>query len=276
MYRALWDPAAGWRIRVSQLKGLDQTGHFGSDGCDLIVSTIEECALPEPMRMIELGSGFGGALRYVVDRLGGSRRVGLAVGLELIQDHCRLAERLNRTFDAGGLLPMICTSVDAPGIVSAAFDVVFSTGAMSHFDTASAVIGEAYRMLRPGGVLTFTEEVSVMGEAGEPSSAFQSLHPSSVFGRTTKAQRLDQLMSAGFVDVTVAEIGAWAAAVLRRRLFALRVQRPAVERFYGEDEARRIVDTLAAVRQEIVEDRLRPIHVMARRQGDAVVDRMSD
>jgi cyclopropane fatty-acyl-phospholipid synthase-like methyltransferase len=211
------------------------------------------------LRLAEFGSGLGGVLRYVRDALDARDiPVDLAVGCDLVVEHCRLAREigLSRCFPVG-------TSVSQVGIRSATLDVVFATGAVSHFADMAATLAEAHRILRPGGLLTFTEEVSLVGPAGEPSVEFRDLHPPDVFATATPHQRRTQLADAGFVEVAMRDLGEWAATLLRRRLLALRVQRAAVGQVYGVDETARIVATLAAARAEIVAGRLAPAHVVA-------------
>jgi hypothetical protein len=76
-------------------------------------------------------------------------------------------------------------------------------------------------------------------------------------------ERRGQLDAAGFVDVVVRDLSEWAAALLRRRLLALRVQRDVVAEIYGAEETARIADTLTVARTEISQGRLWPAHVTA-------------
>lgn len=265
LYQALWDwPAASESIAASGLQGLDLLGHFGAAGCDLVLEAITEHAQRGPLRLAELGSGLGGVLRTLLPRLSERVPVELAIGVELVEEHCRLARHIDQATGAQPWFP-VCTSVEAAGLRDASFDVVFATGAASHFPDMATVLREAHRLLRPGGLLTFTEEVSLLGPAGEPSEGFRALHPPEVFATATWDQRRAQLEDAGFVDVAMRDLGAWAASLLRRRLLALRVNRRAVAGVYGEAETQRIADTLEAAREETAKGRLAPAHVTARR-----------
>lgn len=263
LYQALWDwPAAEQAITRTRLRGIDLLGHFGAPGCDLIVDAIVERAGGGPLRLAELGSGLGGVLRHLLGALDGRVPVAFAVGCELVAEHCRLASQI------GGDAPgppswMICTSVARPGIRRNALDVVFASGAASHFADMAGTLHEAHRVLRPGGLLTFTEEVSLAGPAGEPSPAFRAVHPPDVFTTATWPQRRAQLEAAGFVDIDMRDLSDWAATLLHRRLLALRMQRRAVAEVYGEPATQRIVDTLTAAREEITRGRLAPAHVIA-------------
>lgn len=266
LYQALWDwPAAEEAIGRTRLRGMDLLGHFGAPGCDLILDVIAENAPDRPLRLAEFGSGIGGVLRYVLGALTRERgvRVDFAVGCELVAEHCRLARDIGLdTVDQPRCFP-VRTSVAEVGIAPMALDVVFATGAVSHFADMAATIAEAHRILRPGGLLTFTEEVSLAGPAGEPSAEFRALHPPEVFALATIAERRAQLDEAGFVDVVVRDLSEWAATLLHRRLLALRVQRAVVAEIYGAEETARIADTLTVARTEISQGRLMPAHVTA-------------
>jgi SAM-dependent methyltransferase len=261
LYHALWnwpetrEPATG-----SHLRGVDMLGHFGAPGCDLILDSIVAYAPSAPVRLAEIGSGMGGVLRYLIPELAGQVPVALAVGCELVEEHCRLAMGMGAPAGGQPVLP-VCTSAQRMGIRTGALDVAFASGAASHFRDMGAVLTEAHRVLRPAGLLTFTEEVSLF--TAEPSAEFRRLHPPAVFASATWEQRRAQLGAAGFTGIVMRDLSEWAATLLHRRLLALRVQRRAVAAVYGEAEAQRIADTLAAARAEILAGRLRPAHVTA-------------
>lgn len=265
LYQALWDwPATERTIGRARLRGMDLLGHFGAAGCDLILDAIAGHAPDRPLRLAELGSGIGGVLRYVLPALTRERDVPVefAVGCELVAEHGRLATEIGETA-AGPPCFHIGTSVSSIGLRPGVFDVVFATGSVSHFADMAATLGEAHRILRPGGLLTCTEEVSLIGPNGPPSAEFRALHPSGVFAMATVDERRAQLAGTGFVDVVVRDLSEWAATLLHRRLLALRVQRAAVAAVYGTAEARRIADTLAVARAEIMNGNLVPAHIIA-------------
>lgn len=261
LYQALWDwQAASAAIERGQLRGMDLLGHFGTAGCDLVVAAIEQHRVGRPMRLVELGSGLGGVQRYVLSALA-QRHVDVesAVGCELVVDHCVQAARI----PGGPAWSPVATSVAALGLGSRTVDVVFATGSASHFTDMAATVREAHRILRPGGLLTFTEEVSLAGPAGEPSDEFRTLHPPDVFGTATPDDRRAQLAAAGFHRVELRDLSEWAADLLRKRLLALRVRRAAVAEVYGAEQTATIVATLTAAREEIVHGRLMPAQVVA-------------
>lgn len=268
LYHALWEGhpprEAPGEVRLSDgfsLRGLDQFGHFGSAGCDLLVESIAG-AVAGPVRVLEFGCGIGGALRHMVSALGARGvAVDLAAGLDAVHRHCAQMRAL------GPGQPVVCTSVDAVGLRATSFDVVFMSGSASHFAGMATALAEAARVLRPGGLLTFTEEVSLI--AGSPSRRFRQLHPPTVFAAATPDERLAQLHAAGFTGVELRDLRDWALSTLRKRLLAMRLYRPALDSFYGTTETQRIVDTVTSAREEIDAGRIIPAHIVARAPGDA-------
>lgn len=270
LYQALWDEAAAAdAVTAGGMTGLDQMGHFGTAGCDLIAERLAERLAGrlagQPVTLLELGSGFGGALRYVLGKLDGTLDVRLAIGADLILQHCRVMAAMGSSAPGQAAGTAVCTSVSALGLRSETFDAVFGTGSVSHFPDMKQTLAEAFRVLRPGGLLTFVEEVSLV--AGPVSDAFRAYHPPGVFFEASLAERQSQLASCGFCDIEVADLSGWAAALLHKRLLALRVYRQNVDRAYGQEQAAEIAGTLSAARSEIAAGNITPVHVTARRPG---------
>ncbi|MFI0773152.1 class I SAM-dependent methyltransferase [Streptomyces sp. NPDC021212] len=253
----------------SGLLGLDQMGHFGPQGCDLVVDTVVATADGGPggdgVDLCELGSGFGGALRYTVDRLS-SRQVTVrhAYGVDLVAEHCAVSRRISRAQGREGMTE-ICASATAVPLPDASLDVVVVTGSMPHFPRPGDVLREAARLLRPGGLLVLTEEVSLTPGGGTPSAAFRVTHPSEVFFTTPLADRVRQLDQAGFADVARRDLTEWAVTLLAERLKVIRIFRGSVAAIYGSASVDLIRDTLMAARDEYLAGRLLPALFTARR-----------
>ncbi|MFE7812866.1 class I SAM-dependent methyltransferase [Streptomyces sp. NPDC057433] len=249
------------------LLGLDQMGHFGPQGCDRVAAAV--LAAPggsvNAVEVCELGSGFGGALRYIVDRLtAGGLEVRRSYGVDLVAEHCSVSAAISR---AQGRVTMteICASATEVPLPDAAVDTVWITGSMPHFPDPGSVLSEASRLLRRGGRLVLVEEVSLTPDRGQPSEAFRLVHPREVFFTTPLSDRLDQFTRAGFVDVQRHDLTAWAAALLADRLKVVRIFRGSIVGIYGSVAVDLIRDTLTAARDEYLAGRLLPTLFTARR-----------
>lgn len=263
-WEALWEKLVdltGSRS-VDGLLGMDQMGHFGPHGCDRVVDAVIRRARGRPARLCELGSGFGGALRHVLHRLPG---VDVALGVELVLDHCRVGRRIGRSL--GSRAGAVCGSVTALPVRSGSLDVVFAAGSVPHFADMAGALREAHRALRPGGLVVFTEEVSLVRAGAAVSERFRRSHPEGVFFLSSPDRRLRQLADAGFRDVELEDLTIWACDLLRDRVRAARLLRGTTEWVLGEAETARAIETLEAARAEFERGALQPALVSAVRPG---------
>ena len=248
---------------VAGMLGLDQISHFGPTGCDLIADQLR----PPLDLLVELGSGYGGALRYIVDRLsrtGGGVRI--AVGVDIVTRHSRVAQRMTESLGLSGHLA-VCASAEAVPLPTGSADAVVVSGSMPHFARPGRVLREAARLLRPAGRLVLTEEVSLLTAGKEVSPAFRATHPEGVFYLSSPADRLRQCTAAGFVDVQFRDLTEWAIKLFDERLKVIKIFRGTVERLFGATEAEVIVTTLLAARAEFEQRVLQPALITARRPG---------
>lgn len=246
------------------LLGLDQMGHFGPQGCDLVTAAVRTVYPSSTVTAAELGSGFGGALRHLADGLAAGGGVARMYGVDLIPEHCAVSRRITAAQGRADVTEICADARDVP-LADRALDVVVVTGSMPHFPRSEAVLREAFRLLRPGGLFVATEEVSLAPAGRRPSRAFHETHPPGVFFVTSLPDRLRQLRTAGFEDVLREDLREWALALLADRLKVLRVFRGSVANIYGEGPVDRIRHTLSAARDEFAAGRLLPCLLTARR-----------
>lgn len=279
LFRAVrdWDTASSviseWLVDQTPagIVGLDQQGHFGPTGCDLLVDQIARDFPDGVGLLLELGSGLGGALRYTCDQL---RRRGVPVaeglGVELVAEQCRASEKIARSVGVPGC-HAVCASADRLPLDDGTVDAIMVTGSMPHFATPARVLAEAARVLRPTGTLVVTEEVSIVTPGRAVSAEFRELHPEGVFFLSSERDRREELEAAGLTGVQMIDLSAWAHQLLGERLKAMRLLGGMVASFFGPDETARITRTLAAARAEYSAGNLVPMLVCARpervRQG---------
>ncbi|MFE1802431.1 class I SAM-dependent methyltransferase [Streptomyces sp. NPDC059517] len=255
--------------RPSGLLGLDQMGHFGPHGCDLVAEVVREAFPRRVPALCELGSGFGGALRHTVDRLAAHGvDVGRAYGVDLVPEHCAVSRRISARQGRAAAVTEICASATDVPLPDGSLDVVAVTGSMPHFPRPGEVLGEAARLLRTGGLLVLTEEVSLTRGRRGPGPAFREWHPPGVFFTTPVDERLEQLRRAGFVGTTERPLRQWAIALLEERLKVVSIFRGSADGIFGERSVESIRATLGTARNEFRAGRIVPMLLSARRAAD--------
>ncbi len=243
--------------------GLDQLGLFGPRGVTLVAERLVATTDRPPATIVELGSGFGGAIRQVGRELRTrGMRPGL-IGLEMVPEHCQLAAFIGRRL-SDNTASIVQADVRCLPLRSASVDAVFAVGSVSHFASVGEVLAESRRVLRPGGVLAMTEEVSIRPrDAPVPGDAFTSHHP---FVRATSPeQRRSEVEAAGLAIESFESLASWAGPLLRQRVQMLRFLSDCAAQMYGAAECERIIGTLTSAADEYEQGSIQPILVVARR-----------
>jgi len=241
------------------LMGFDQMGHFGPTGCALVAEQFERMARTD-LALCEIGSGFGGVIRQLARTLERAGRRCRAVGVELVESNCRIAEGIRDRIGSGE--EVVCADARALPFPGASFDGVVICGSAPHFESMADVLLQARHVLRDDGVLVMMEEVSLRTGSGALSDAFLALHPPGVFFQATCEERLAQLDRAGFRAVT-SDLTDWALVLLDQRQRALKLFLGTSQRIFGIAEVSRIQATLRAAQREIAAGRIRPTLIVA-------------
>ena len=243
--------------------GLDQLGHFGPRGVALVAERLRAAADGPLQRIVELGSGFGGVLRQLRRELAGSDAAPALIGVELVPQHCEIAAAITRTMGDDSLV----VRADAGRLPFApeSIDAAVAVGSAGHFPMQDALI-ECARVLRPGGTLVMTEEVSLRPRgAPPPGKAFVDHHPSDVFYGSSPEQRRAELETASLAIETFDSLADWALPLLRQRVQMLRFMEHCANEVFGSDGAQRIIGTLASAADEYERGSLQPTLIVARR-----------
>ena len=119
--------------------------------------TVEEMAarvdgLGQKTRVLDLGSGYGGAARYLAKTKGCH-----VVGLNLSEVENRRAESLNAEQGIEDRVRIVTGSFENIPFEDGAFDVVWSQDAILHSGNRERVLQEVSRVLAPGGQFVFTD-----------------------------------------------------------------------------------------------------------------------
>lgn len=103
-------------------------------------------------RVLDLGSGYGGAARYLADRFGCH-----VTALNLSETENARNRAMNREVGLDGLIEVVDGNFETIPAADASFDVVWSQDAILHSPRRAAVIAEVARVLKPGGDFVFTD-----------------------------------------------------------------------------------------------------------------------
>jgi sarcosine/dimethylglycine N-methyltransferase len=108
--------------------------------------------LGDDHRVVDLGSGYGGAARYLAKRFG--CRI---TALNLSERENERNREMNRQQGLDGVIEVIDASFESVPAEDASFDLAWSQDALLHSGDRDRVVGEAARLLRPGGEFIFTD-----------------------------------------------------------------------------------------------------------------------
>lgn len=117
-------------------------------------------------RVLDMGSGFGGSARYLVKQYQCQVEC-----LNLSQTQNEVNRRLNREQQLDHKINVVEGNFEELPFADSSFDLVWSQDSILHSGRREQVLKEAFRVLRPGGVLIFTDPMQ------DESAATKELKP---------------------------------------------------------------------------------------------------
>ncbi|MEU5895074.1 MULTISPECIES: class I SAM-dependent methyltransferase [Streptomyces] len=130
-----------------------------------VADRVEDLLGPDAA-VLDLGSGYGGSARALAERFG--CRV---MALDLSEEHNVRHRAANARRGLDDLIEVVSGSLNRLPYEAHRFDVVWSLEVLCHVADRDGALGEAVRVLRPGGALVFSDIM-----AAEDASA-QELRP---------------------------------------------------------------------------------------------------
>jgi arsenite methyltransferase len=192
------DPGDGLGVQlydVTQRTQLPEEAVLASLGCGNPTAVAD---LREGEVVLDLGSGGG------IDVLLSARRVGptgTAYGLDMTDEMLELARSNARGAGATNVRFLKGFIEDVP-LPDASVDVIISNCVINLSTDKSKVVAEMFRVLRPGGRLGISDVVSADDLSPEERSERGS-HVGCIAGALSFAEYGEELLGAGFVDVSV-------------------------------------------------------------------------
>lgn len=143
---------AGRAVRPEELWAHDQD-HFG--GTAATDELARQAVITDGVRVVDFCSGLGGTLRYLAHRYGAT-----STGVELTPCRVRGGCDLNTLVGLADRVRIIHGDVCDVPLENESADVVISQEAFCHVPNLPKALSEAFRILRKGGHLAFTDWVA--------------------------------------------------------------------------------------------------------------------
>ena len=140
-------PAVVRRLRATSMSaiGRPDTPDLRT-ACDRLVDEVLESVPAGARWILDTGCGLGGGTRRIGER---RPEASVLAGNISLWQLARARER--------GVAPAVAMDAVRLPIRSGALDAVVAIESPQHFDTRAAFVAEAFRVLRPGGVLSMTD-----------------------------------------------------------------------------------------------------------------------
>ena len=190
------------------LKDYDQD-HFG--GLEAVDVLAENAGIDASSRVLDVCSGMGGPARYLAHRRG--CRV---TGLDITKSRHEAAVRLTALVRLDHLVDLrLGNALDMP-FADATFDVVIGQEAFAHVPHKPRLIAECARVVRPGGIIAFTD---ILRRDGLSAAELERLQSGMTFQSLESLEGYSQLLAErGCALLVRDDLSAWWTEVLQRRL----------------------------------------------------------
>ena len=181
--------------------------HFHGKGA---IATEELAAMLQPEasdHILDIGCGIGGPARWIAAKYG--CRI---TGVDLTPGFCEAARELNNLTGLAGRVNILHGSALAIPVPDASFDRAYSQAVLMNISDKPSFLREAFRVLRPGGLLALSFVGS--GPAGEPHYPLPWAATATTSFLVTLDEIRSDLLAAGFQIVTLSDTSAEVAAAL--------------------------------------------------------------
>jgi SAM-dependent methyltransferase len=179
-------------LRPDQLAPMDE---FHMRGRAATRELAESMGLTKRMRVLDAGSGLGGAARHLATAVG--CRV---VGVDLVPEYVEFAQMLTERCGLGGQVSFRQGSALELPFAEGSFDAVMTQHASMNIADKPALYTELRRVLRPGGRLGIYDILE--GPSGDPQFPVPWARDSSTSFLATPSEMRLMLIDAGFGPLT--------------------------------------------------------------------------
>ena len=195
-------------VTEDDLKAFDQD-HYG--GTEALETLARHAGIARAHHVLDVCSGMGGPARYLAHWLG--CRV---TGLDLTESRYQGAVRLTKLAKLDHLVDFRLGNALAMPFPANTFDVVVAQESWAHIPDKLRLVAEAVRVLRPDGVLAFTD---IVRRVELPEAVARRLQDGMTFTEIESGEGYARLLTAaGCPPVRVEDLSESWTALLRRRL----------------------------------------------------------
>jgi sarcosine/dimethylglycine N-methyltransferase len=195
-------------LRPEDLFQHDQDHYGGLTANDALA---ERAGIAEGVSVADFCAGLGGPARYFAQRYGA-----IVTGIELTLARVRGAQELTRLVGLQDKVRVIAGNVMAVPIAETSVDVVVSQEALLHVPDKQRTLAEAFRILKPGGRLAFTDWVAHRPlTAADKELMWQGMAVTELFSPRRYGELIE---GAGFTLQSIEDLTADWGVILKERL----------------------------------------------------------
>ncbi|TNE47374.1 MAG: methyltransferase domain-containing protein [Deltaproteobacteria bacterium] len=167
-------------------------GFVSSGGLGLTKSFFERLDLPQGAKVLDIGSGLGGAAFYLADKVGAT-----VVGVDLSSVMVEIASERTKLNGYNSVSFKLADVRDMEWPENH-FDLIWSRDTLLHVPNKDELFVQLQRWLKPGGHIMISDYAKGVGEGSE---GFQTYVRNSGYHLLDVESYGDLLRDAGFVDV---------------------------------------------------------------------------
>jgi sarcosine/dimethylglycine N-methyltransferase len=183
--------------------------HYGGLAANDVLAA--RAGIGKDTRVVDFCAGLGGPSRYFAHRYGAD-----VTGIELTPARVKGAEELTRRVGLAHRVRVIEGNVMHLPLAAGSVDVVVSQEALLHVPDKPRALAEAYRILKPGGRIAFTDWVAHRSLSdADRALMWQGMAVTDLYDLPTYAQLM---RGAGFVVNAVEDLTAEWSGILVHRL----------------------------------------------------------